>query len=183
MVVAVAVAGLSIDVASASLRLVLAWFGVASVALLGGALILARRGWIGAVLGLLALLTLGRQLVGGAVGTDRLGFVGVALLLIGELSQWSIDSRLAGQSALGLHRSRAVGITWLVALGLAVALLSRVAAGLPFPEGTLTVAIAVAASVGLLALISVVARRSTSRPNGSRSDLASRGADSEASNG
>ena len=85
--------------------------------------------------------------------------VGVALLLVGELAQWSLDGRLVGRYERGLHVSRVIGIAWLGLLGLGVALLGLLAAGLPIFGGIETVAVAMAASVALLGLASIVAGR------------------------
>ena len=52
-----------------------------------------------------------------------------------------------------------------LALGLGITFLGGVAAGLPIPGGTWTVAAAVAASVALLGLVSIVALRAADRPD------------------
>lgn len=127
--------------------------------LLATVLVLARSGWIGGVLGLLALQYFGHTVLANGSNPAELAFVGVAILLVGELSQWSLDSRLRGRYEGGMHRSRAAGIAGLGVLGLGTVVLSQVAAGLPVPGGIATVAVAVAATVALLGLISIVALR------------------------
>ena len=137
--------------------------GLLILLLLGVVLVLARPGMIGAVLGFLALLYFGHLVVAGVSNPEELPLVSVALLLVGELAQWSIDSRLAGRYETGVHLARAAGIVGLGLAGLAVVLLARFAAGLPVPGGIATVAVAVAATVALLGLISNVALRRAGR--------------------
>ena len=127
--------------------------------MLGAALVLARPGWIGGALGMLALLYLGRTAVADAANPTQLGLVSVGLLLVGELAQWSIDGKLPGRYERGLHLSRATAIAVLGLLGLGTVALSQVAAGLPVPGGIGTVAVAMGATVALLGLISVIALR------------------------
>ena len=70
-----------------------------------------------------------------------------------------MDRRLTGQYETGLHISRAIGIAWLGLLGVGVVVLSQLAAGLPISGGIETVAVAMAAAVALLGLLSIVAGR------------------------
>jgi hypothetical protein len=158
------VALLSLDLRSPSLLVVTGGPGVVLCLVLGSALVLARPGWIGTVLGLLALLFFVHLLIAGQSSPQVAAIVGVALLLAGELTQWSLDGRHAGQYEASLHVSRAIGIAWMGLLGVGVALLSLVAAGLPAPGGIETVAVAMAAAVGLLRLFSFVAARAPVRP-------------------
>jgi hypothetical protein len=154
-----AVALLSLDVRSPSLAVVTGAPGVVLVLVLGAALILARPGWIGAILALLALLFFSHLAVAGESSPQVAAIVGVALLLAGELSQWSIDERLAGRYESGIQVSRAIGIAWLGLLGLAVELLCLLAVGLPVTAGIETLAVGMAAAVALLGLFSAVAAR------------------------
>jgi hypothetical protein len=133
--------------------------GVAIVGLLAVALVVARSAWLGAVLGLLAVLYFGHVLLVNRTDVVELGLVAVALLLVGELGQWSIDARLTGRHEAGLHRSRAAGIAWLAILGAATVLVSGLAGGLPIGGGIGSLVIAMAASVAVLGLISMVALR------------------------
>lgn len=142
---------------SAGLVFVSGAFGLVVLLLLGATLVAGRPGWIGGVLALLALLNFGRLAVAGEPSLDGLGVVSVLLLLTGELSQWSMDSRFADRYEAGLHRSRTAGIAVLGLLGLGIALLGQLATGLPIPGGIATLAVATAAAVALLGLISVVA--------------------------
>ena len=134
---------------------------VAMLALLavGSALALARPGWIGAALGLLALAFFGHVLLAGESDLATLGVVSVALLLVGELCQWSIDSRLPGAYDAGLHRSRAISVALQVSLGIGIVFISSVAAGQSIAPESWVVALAVAATVALVWLISTVAIR------------------------
>jgi hypothetical protein len=157
----VAIAALSLDVRSGGLVFVSGVLGALLVVMLGVALVAARPGWIGPILGLFVLLYVGHLLV--APGTDLLiaGVVGVALLVVGELSQWSFDSRLRGRYDGALHRARAVGFVGLVLLGAGAALLTLVVVALPVPPGLGTIAAGMGAFVALVVLISVVALRPT----------------------
>ncbi|MEO8272974.1 MAG: hypothetical protein ABI620_02760 [Chloroflexota bacterium] len=150
---------MSLDTRSGGLLFVSGVLGVVVVLLLVAVLVLGRSGWIGAVLGLLAALYLGHVLVAPAADLATAGFVGVALLLVGELSQWSFDSRLRGRYEPALHLSRAVGVAWLVLLGAGVVLLSQLVVGLPVSGGLGTVIVGMAAFVGVVALVSIVALR------------------------
>jgi hypothetical protein len=159
----VAIARLSLDVRSGGLIFISGSFGLVALVVLGSALVLARPWWIGAALGLLALLYLGHVLVAGESDMLTVAVVSLALLLVGELGQWSVDSRLTGRYEPGLHVSRAIGIAQLVALGFGIVVVAEVAAGLPITGGVWTVAAAVAASVALLGVISILALRAGDR--------------------
>ena len=135
-------------------------FGLLALLLLAVVLVAARPGLIGATLAVLAILTFGHAAIVAEPNLAQVGLVGVALLLIGELSQWSIDGRTPGRYELALHRSRAVAVTWLALASLGTVTLTLVAAGVAIPAGLGTVVLAVAATIGLLGLISVVAHRS-----------------------
>jgi hypothetical protein len=134
------------------------------VLLLAAALVLGRPGWIGTVLALLALLFFGHLVVAGESSPQVAAIVGVALLLAGEFTQWSLDGRLAGRYETGLQVSRAIGIAWLGLLGLGVELLCLLSAGLPITGGIETFSIGMAAAVALLGLFSAVAARAPTRP-------------------
>jgi hypothetical protein len=153
------IAALSLDVRSGGLAFVSGVLGALLVLMLGVALLFARPAWIGPIVGLFVLLYVGHLLV--APGSDLLtaGVVGVALLLVGELSQWSFDSRLRGQYDGALHRARALGFAGLALLGAGVVLLTLVVVGLPVPAGLGTIAAGMGAFVALVVLISVVALR------------------------
>jgi hypothetical protein len=138
-------------------------FAFLALVVLVVALILGRPSLIGGALALLALLYFTHLLVTGESDLLTLGIVSVALLLVGELCQWSFDSRLPGRYEPGLHLSRGIGLAWLVALAIGVVALGGVAAGLPIPDGIWTVATATAASVALLGLVSAIALKMHSR--------------------
>jgi hypothetical protein len=157
------VALLALDLRSPALAVVTGGPGLTLLVLLAAALLAARSGWIGLVLGLLALLFFAHLLVAGESGTETAAIVGVLLLLAGELGQWSIDGRLAGRYERSLHVTRALGIALLGLLGVAVAFLAMVASGLPTSGGIETVAIGMAAAVGVLWLLSYAAARAPSR--------------------
>lgn len=127
--------------------------------LLAAVLVLGRPSWIGAVLGFLGALYLGHVLVAAEANVATAGFVGVALLLVGELAQWSFDSRLRGRYAASMHTTRAVGVAGLVLLGAGVVFLSLLVVGLPVSGGLVTVIVGMAAFVAVVVLVSIVALR------------------------
>jgi hypothetical protein len=137
--------------------------GALLVLLLGVALLAARPGWIGPIVGLFVLLFVGHLLVAPGSDLPTAGVVGVALLLVGELSQWSFDSRLRGRYDGALHRARAFAFAGLALLGAGVALLTLVVVGLRVPAGLATIAAGMGAFVALVVLISVVALRPARR--------------------
>jgi hypothetical protein len=155
----VGIAAVSLDVRSGGLVFVSGVLGLTVVLLLGAALALGRPGWIGPLLGLLALLYLGHLLVAPEANFATAGVVGVALLLVGELSQWSFDSRLRGRYEASMHHARAIGVAVLVALGAGVVLLSQLVVGLPVSGGLGTLIVGIAAFVAVVALVSIVALR------------------------
>lgn len=156
---------LSLDTRSAGLGFVTGGLGLVALLLLGATLVAARPGWIAGVLALLALLYFGRLAVAGEPSLEGLGIASVLLLLTGELSQWSMDSRHAGRYEAGVHLWRAAGIALLGLLGLGTVLLSQVATDVPIDGGIGTVAVAMAAAVAVLGLVSVVALRRPGRPD------------------
>ncbi|HYK96299.1 MAG TPA: hypothetical protein VE011_10600 [Candidatus Dormibacteraeota bacterium] len=150
---------LSLDLRSPSLAVVSGGPGVVLELMLGAALVLARPGWIGTILAFLALLFLGHLAVAGASDPATAAVVGAALLLIGELSQWSMDGRLVGSYDARLQVSRCIGVAWLTLLAIGALVLSLVAAGLPIAGGIVTVVVGMGAAVALLGLFSAVAAR------------------------
>lgn len=157
--VAVAIDAASLDVRSGGLVFVSGVLGGVVVVLLAAALVLGRSGWIGPVLGLLAVLYLGHVLIAAEASPLTAGVVGVAILLVGELSQWSFDSRLRGRYAGAMHRARAIGIGGLVLLGAGTVVLSLLVVGLPVSGGLVTVGVGMAAFVAVAVLVSIAARR------------------------
>ncbi|MBI2782246.1 MAG: hypothetical protein HYX55_10700 [Chloroflexi bacterium] len=153
------VAAVSLDVRSSGLLFAFGVLGAAILVLLAAALVLGHPGWIGPVLGLLAALYLGHVLVAAEANVLTAGVVGVALLLVGELAQWSFDSRLRGRYLASMQATRAVAVGWLVLLGAGATFLSLLVVGLPVSGGLVTVMVGVVAFVGVVALVSVVARR------------------------
>jgi hypothetical protein len=156
--------GLSLDARSPGLLTVTGAFGVLALALLGVTLAAARPGLIGVVPGMLAVLAFGHAAIAPQPDLAQVGLVGVAILLVGELSQWSLDARLPGRYAPAIHRSRAVGVAGLTLAGLGIAMVALLAGGVSLPAGLGTVALAVAATVALLGLVSIVAQRSSGTP-------------------
>lgn len=132
------------------------------IVVLAVVLILGTPNHIGLPQGMLAVLYLGHVVLAGESAWEALALVSLGILLVGELSQWSFDSRVAGRYDAGLHRSRAIGIAALLALGLGVILLAAAASRLPSLGDPWAIAVAAGASLALLALISTVARRRTS---------------------
>jgi hypothetical protein len=121
-------------------------------------LVAAKRQLIGVAQAMLALLYLGHVVVAGESTWEALGLASLGVLLVGELSQWSFDSRVAGRYEGGLHRSRAIGIAALLALGAGVIAFAAFALGLPNLPDPWAVVAATVASLALLTLITKVAR-------------------------
>lgn len=155
---------MSLDVRSSGLTFVTLVSGLAAVFVLAMVLVLPRPGWIGAALGLLALLYFGHTLVANASNIGELGLVSVGLLLVGELSQWSIDGQFAGRHDRGVQVSRAAGICGLAILGVGTVVLTMLAVGIPLTGSIVTAATAMVASVALLGLISFVALQRANAP-------------------
>ncbi len=153
------VAALSLDARSGGLTFVTGAIGALLVAALAVALVFARPGWMGALLGFFALLYVGHLLVAPESNLLTAAVIGIALLLVGELSQWSFDSRLHGRYEAGLHRARAIGLGGILLLGTGVLVVTLLALGLPVPAGLGTIVAGMAALVALVALISIVALR------------------------
>jgi hypothetical protein len=157
--------GLSLDTRSPGLLTVSSAFGLLALALLAIALAAGRPGLIGAALAVLAILSFGHAAIADGPDLGQAGLVGVGLLLVGELAQWSLDGRLPGRYDPAVHRTRALAITWLALAGLATAVLALLAVGVSIPAGIGTVVLAVAATMALLGLISIVALRSAGTPS------------------
>jgi hypothetical protein len=149
---------------SGSLLFVFSVLGALIVGLLAAGLLVGRGGWIGPILVLLGLLYLGHVLLAPTADLATAGFAGVALLLIGELSQWSFDGRLHGRYAGRMHVARGMAIASLVALGGATVLVSELAIGLPVSGGLATLIIGMAAFAAFVGLVSIVAVRRSGAP-------------------
>lgn len=131
---------------------------VVVLVILAGVLVRAKPQLIGLAQAMLALLYLGHVVLAGESTWEALGLVSLSVLLVGELSQWSFDSRVAGRYETGLHRSRAIGVAALLALGVAVITLAGFGLGLPNLPDPWAVLAAIGASLALLALVAGVAR-------------------------
>ena len=134
---------------------------VVVLVILAAVLVLAKPGLIGAAQALLALLYLGHVVVAGESAWAALALVSLGILLFGELSQWSFDSRIVGRYEAGMHRSRAIGVAALLALGIGVNTLAAFALGLPDLADPWAVVAATAASLAVLVLITRVAREAS----------------------
>jgi hypothetical protein len=154
-----AIATVSLGAGSATSALLAGTVGTLGVGILAVALVAGWPGGIGAAIVLLGLGYLGHVLLGSDVSPALLVSVSVALLLVGELGQWSLDRRVRGTYERGLAVSRGAGIGLLVVLGTGMALLGLVVTGIPVPGGLPAQAAAVAAAVALLTLVASVARR------------------------
>ena len=144
---------------------------VVVLVILAGVLLLAKSHLIGGAQAMLALLYLGHVVIAGESTWEALGLVSVGILLVGELSQWSFDSRVVGRYEPGLHRSRGTGVLALLVLGVGVVTLAAFAFGLPNLSDPWAVVAAIAASLALLVLITKVARGASVQVTG-QSDTA-----------
>jgi hypothetical protein len=156
--VGLAIVRLSLDLRTGALLFVSGTVAVIALVILAGVLVLAKPHLIGPAQAMLAALYLAHLVVAGESTWEALGLVTLCLLLVGELSQWSFDSRVPGRYEAGLHRSRAIGITALLALGLGVIGMAAFALELPNLPDPWAVVAATAASLALLVLITRVAR-------------------------
>jgi hypothetical protein len=138
---------------------------VGVLVILGGVLVFGKPHQIGPAQAFLALLYLGHVVLAGESTWEALALVSLGVLLVGELSQWSFDSRVAGRYEAGLHVSRAIGIAALVALGAGLITLAAFALGLPNLGDPWALLAATAASLVLLALITKVARGASGLPS------------------
>ena len=137
--------------------------------ILAAVLVLAKPHLIGVAQAMLALLYIGHVVVAGESTWEALGLVSLGVLLVGELSQWSFDSRVVGRYDARMHEARAVGVVALVALGAGVVALAAFTFGLPDLPDPWAVVAASAASLALLALITTVAR-GASGPSAGQTD-------------
>ena len=149
---------LSLDLRTGALLFVSGTAAVVVLVILAGVLVLAKSHLIGVAQAMLALQYIGHVVVAGESTWEALGLVSLGVLLVGELSQWSFDSRVVGRYEARLHRSRAIAMGALVALGVGVNALAAFAFGLPDLPDPWAVVAAIAASLALLALITTVAR-------------------------
>jgi hypothetical protein len=156
--VGLVVVRLSLDLRTGALVFVTGTAAVVVLMILAAVLVLAKPHLIGAAQAVLAVFFVSHVLVSGESTWEALGLASLGILLFGELSQWSIDSRVVGRYEPGLHQSRAVGVAALVALGLGVITLAAVALGLPTLGDPWAVVAAIAASLALLVLITEVTR-------------------------
>ena len=154
---------LSLDLRTGALLFVSGTAAVIVLVILAGVLVLAKPHLIGVAQAMLALLYLAHVVVAGESTWEALGLVSLGVLLVGELSQWSFDSRVAGRYETDLHRSRAIGIAALLALGLGVIAIAAFALGLPNLADPWAVVAATAASLALLVLITLVAHGTSGR--------------------
>ena len=153
---AAAIAALSIDQRSGALVFLTGAVAVAALVLVLAALIVGGGLLLGAALALLGLLQFVHVLLLGELSTWSLGVASVGLLLLGELTQWSLDSRSRGRLEVGMHVSRAVGVAWLAAFATGVVAIVMAAGAWPMEEGTVSVAVATIAAVTLLGLVGLV---------------------------
>jgi hypothetical protein len=133
--------------------------------ILASVLVLAKSNLIGVAQAMLALLYVGHIVLAGESTWEALALVSLGILLVGELSQWSFDSRVAGRYESGMHLSRAIGVAVQLALGVAVIMLAAFALGLPSLGDPWAVLAATAASLALIALVARVALSAPGRPS------------------
>jgi hypothetical protein len=160
--VAATIAEGSLPADADGLALITCGLALAALLLLLASLVLAWTSGIGLVLAALGLLYLSHLYISGESAGVEAALVGVGLLLVGELSQWSLHSRLSGRYERSLHASRAIGLMVLISLALGMALLAQLVSGVRFAGNLGSVAAGTAAAVGFLVLIASVAGRGIS---------------------
>jgi len=149
----------SLDLRSGGLAFLSGTIGIAGLTLLAAALLFGIPRLIGPALALVCALYIERLVATGQSDPAILALSSVGILLVGELTQWSIDSRVAGRYDPGLHVSRGLGLVWLSVLGVASVALGLLAATAPVAGGLGAAVVATAAAVAASALIWVAARR------------------------
>ena len=153
-----AVAALLLDRRSGGLAFVSGSIGVAALTTLAAALVFSRAGLIGWAIAILCVQYVERLIATSDSNVVIPAVAGVGVLAVGELSQWSLDSRsIAGVSGR-LHLARGLAVIALLALGSATVLVCLMALAAPGPREAWTAGVAVVATVALLGVFSAVAR-------------------------
>ena len=115
----------------------------------------------------LAIILLGAPvaLVGAQSGTGLLApWLGVDLLVVAELTFWSLDLAAPGQSTAGLRRALWLRLAVLAVVGGGIGWLVLAVAGLP-AAGTLDLTVlGVAATLGILGLMALLVRSAVGSP-------------------
>ena len=152
---------MSVDARSGGLVFVTGAIALAALGFVGATLVIGTPVLVGPAVAFLGFAYVARVLITGFSEPVVLGAASVALLLVGELSQWSIDRRAAGRYSTAMSSARALGLVALAAIGALAAIVGLVVLGLPVADETLALLLATLASVALLGLVAVVARAST----------------------
>ena len=161
-----AIAGLSLDTRSDALIFVSVTFAGMALGLLAVCLLVANPGLVGPAIGALELVYLVHVLISSNSSLVTVAIVSVSGLLAGELAQWSLDSRYGGDVHWTVHLGRVRAIAGLTALSAAVVGIVSLSALAPVVEGGWTVVLAVASSVGIVALVSLAAGRGAGADTG-----------------
>jgi hypothetical protein len=166
-VTATAIVAILLDTRSGGLAMLSGSVGVVALVVLGAALVLAQSALIGWALGLLALQYAERLVATGVANLWLPAVAGLGLLLVGELSQWSIDSRsLVGVHAR-LHVARAMAVGSLLTIGAATVLVSLLTIVVPISSTPWATVGAVVAIVGITVVFATAARRRLRAPEAS----------------
>lgn len=162
--VATVIVALLLDVRTGGLAMLSGSLGVVALVILGAALVLGQSALIGWALGLLALQYAERLVATGDASLWIPAITGLGLLLVGELSQWSIDSRSLVGSHARLNAARAMAIGSLMAIGAATVLASLLMVLVPISSSPWATVGAVAAIVAITVLVATAAQRRLRRP-------------------
>jgi hypothetical protein len=157
--IAFAIVALSLDARSGGLLFLTGTVGVLALGVLGGALVVGNPAFLGPAVAVLELAYLQRVLLAGAPSVVEVGLVSLAVLLVGELGQWSLDNRLVRIDAPRMHLGRLWAILGLVAVSAVAVTVVSVGAVAPVAAGIAVSIIAVAATVATIAVVSAAATR------------------------
>jgi hypothetical protein len=156
---ALGIAALLLDARSGGLAMLSGSLGVLALVVLGAALVLGQSALIGWSLGLLALQYAERLVATGEANLWVPAVAGLGLLLVGELSQWSIDSRSLVRPRIRLHVARAMAIGSLLTIGAATVLVCLLTIVVPISSTPWATIGAVVAIVGVIVVFGAAARR------------------------
>lgn len=150
--------GLLLDARSGGLALLSGSIGALALVTLAIALLFGRPALLGWALAVVFLQYLERLVATGETGLWLPAAVGVGALLVGELGQWSFDSRSLARGQRGLHLGRAMAILSLATLGAVTTVVCLLAVAAPMPRDRWTAAAAIVAIVVTVALVARAAR-------------------------
>lgn len=137
----------------------LLWLGIAAVALLGASLALGWPVGIPWALGILGAEFVASLYAGAGSSVFAAAIYGSALLVMAEISYWSLDLRTRSDDEAGLARRRLLAILTLVAASLGAGAIGIVVARLPVAGSLALTAVGTGAAAAALLLAAALARK------------------------